>query len=125
MPGGDRTGPRGLGTRTGRALGYCAGYDVPGSTYGPGFGYGRGGGRGMAWGSGRGRGYGRGWGYREPIYPPIMPPTQIYPSRVPLEPMDRLAMLKQEKSYLESEVKGIGNALEDISKRIEELEKKE
>jgi hypothetical protein len=34
-------------------------------------------------------------------------------------------MLKQEKSYLESELKGIGNALEDISKSIEELEKKE
>ena len=125
MPGGDRTGPRGLGARTGRVLGYCAGYDAPGSAYGPGFGYGRGGGRGMAWNSGRGRGYGRGWGYREPIYPPIIHTAPVYTSRTPIEPVDRLTMLKQEKTYLESEVKGISNALEDITKRIEELEQKE
>jgi len=30
MPGGDRTGPMGLGPMTGRAAGYCAGYPVPG-----------------------------------------------------------------------------------------------
>ncbi|MCK4238634.1 MAG: DUF5320 domain-containing protein, partial [Candidatus Lokiarchaeota archaeon] len=28
MPGGDRTGPGGLGPMTGRALGYCAGYST-------------------------------------------------------------------------------------------------
>ena len=125
MPGGNRTGPRGLGARTGRALGYCEGFNAPGYAYGPGFGYGGGGRRGMVWGSGRGRGYGHGWAYREPVYPPIMPTVSAYTSRVPLEPADKLAMLKQEKSYLESELKGIGNAIEDISKSIEELEKKE
>ena len=31
MPGGDGTGPLGLGPMTGRATGYCAGYPVPGS----------------------------------------------------------------------------------------------
>lgn len=126
MPGGDRTGPRGLGTRTGRGLGYCAGYDFPGSAYGPGFGYGRGRGRGIA--RDYGRGYGRGWGYREPFYalpPPIVHGSPVYASRVPLEPVDRLTMLKQEKEYLESELKGIGNAIDDITKSIEELEKKE
>jgi len=30
MPGGDGTGPMGLGPMTGRAAGYCAGYPVPG-----------------------------------------------------------------------------------------------
>ncbi|MHB0878209.1 MAG: DUF5320 domain-containing protein [Anaerolineae bacterium] len=30
MPRGDRTGPEGMGPRTGRAAGFCAGYDVPG-----------------------------------------------------------------------------------------------
>jgi hypothetical protein len=30
MPGGDRTGPRGLGPMTGRRGGYCAGYELPG-----------------------------------------------------------------------------------------------
>ena len=30
MPRGDRTGPAGLGSMTGRAAGFCAGYSVPG-----------------------------------------------------------------------------------------------
>jgi len=62
MPGGDRTGPMGMGSMTGRAAGYCAGYPVPGfmnPVGGRGFGgggWGRGGG-----GGGWGRGGGRGW----------------------------------------------------------------
>ncbi|MBN2473099.1 MAG: DUF5320 domain-containing protein [Pirellulales bacterium] len=60
MPGGDRTGPMGMGPMTGRAAGYCAGSPVPGFLNAPGgqaFG-GRGmGGRGMG---GRGR---RNWYY--------------------------------------------------------------
>ena len=126
MPRGNKTGPRGLGARTGRGLGYCAGNEFPGSVYGPGSGYGRR--RGIGLGYGRGRGYGRGWAYRGPNYPfphQIIPIAPIYASRAPLEPSDKLAMLKQEKTYLESELKGIGNAIEDISKSIEELEKKE
>ena len=53
MPGGDGTGPAGMGPMTGRAAGYCAGYAAPGSVN-PTFGRGSGG-----WG--RGRGGGRGW----------------------------------------------------------------
>ena len=30
MPRGDHTGPVGYGPKTGRAAGYCAGYDMPG-----------------------------------------------------------------------------------------------
>ena len=30
MPRGDRTGPEGFGPMTGRAAGYCGGYDEPG-----------------------------------------------------------------------------------------------
>lgn len=30
MPGGDRTGPVGMGPRTGRGAGFCAGYGIPG-----------------------------------------------------------------------------------------------
>ncbi|MCL7454966.1 MAG: DUF5320 domain-containing protein, partial [Anaerolineae bacterium] len=41
MPAGDRTGPRGMGPRTGRAAGYCAGYSAPGwANPGPGRGLG-------------------------------------------------------------------------------------
>jgi len=47
MPGGDGTGPQGLGSMTGRAAGYCAGYTSPGFANpvpGRGFGMGFGGG---------------------------------------------------------------------------------
>lgn len=59
MPRGDRTGPEGEGPRTGRALGFCAGYEQPGFASPPGRGLGRGfrGGR----GGGRGRRQGRGF----------------------------------------------------------------
>ncbi len=118
MPGGDRTGPRGLGSRTGRGLGYCAGYDTPGYIKGPGMGLGRG------WGRGGGFGYGRGWGYRAPIYAPVYTPfpTDIIPRSTP---ENQLTLLKQEKEYLESQIDGMNSAIADISKRIEELEKKE
>lgn len=53
MPRGDGTGPQGMGPMTGRAAGYCAGYNTPGfASPGPGRGYGRGGGRGYGWGRG-------------------------------------------------------------------------
>ncbi len=126
MPGGDRTGPRGLGSRTGRGFGYCAGYDTPGYTKGPGMGLGGGWGRGRGIGYGRGFGYGggRGWGYRAPIYTPIYNP---YPTDIITKatPETQLNMLKQEKEYIESQVNGMNSAIADISKRIEELEKQE
>lgn len=62
MPRGDGTGPAGAGPMSGRAAGYCAGFQVPGFTNpipvaGAGFGRGRGFG-------GRGGGGGRGWRHR-------------------------------------------------------------
>jgi len=52
MPAGDRTGPMGMGPMTGRAAGFCAGYDAPGYANPiPGRGF---------WGRGW-RGGGRGW----------------------------------------------------------------
>ncbi len=60
MPGGDHTGPLGQGPQTGRAAGYCAGYDMPGYMNPiPGYGLGMGRGRGGGWGGG-----GRGWRHR-------------------------------------------------------------
>jgi hypothetical protein len=135
MPRGDGTGPAGLGPRTGRGLGYCAGYDTPGYTKGPGMGLGRGWGggrgrgrwygygRGMGWGRGWGRGYGVWGGYGAPYYDPSLVPVPAYAP--PATSADQLTMLKQEKDYMESELKGIQDALGDISKRIDELEKSE
>ena len=69
MPGGNGKGPAGAGSKTGRAMGICAGFKVPGyanpdSRQGRGMGIGRGG-RGR--GSGRGRGFnGAGGSYSVP-----------------------------------------------------------
>ncbi|MFX0072259.1 MAG: DUF5320 domain-containing protein [Candidatus Hermodarchaeota archaeon] len=132
MPGGDGTGPGGLGPRTGRALGYCAGYDTPGYTKGPGMGLGRkfGRGRGQWFGYGRGLGWRKGgwggyegiWGYSAPVYSTPLVPTPAY--MPPTTPESQLNMLKQEKDYLEAEMKGMTDAINDIAKRIAELESK-
>ena len=68
MPGGDGTGPGGMGPMTGRAAGYCAGYGMPGfmnpiagGGYGGYGGWGRGYG---AWGAGFRGGRGRRGGGR-------------------------------------------------------------
>ncbi|WP_434075985.1 DUF5320 domain-containing protein [Moorella naiadis (nom. illeg.)] len=60
MPRGDRTGPWGLGPRTGRGAGYCNGFPVPGFMN-PAFGFGRGLGRGRGLGLGLGRRWGLGF----------------------------------------------------------------
>ena len=60
MPRGDRTGPNGAGSRTGRGLGFCNGNGVAGfqnNGFGRGFGVCRGFGRGQ-----RLNGFGRGFG---------------------------------------------------------------
>ncbi len=67
MPGGDRTGPRGMGSRTGRAAGYCTGNDMPGyanTNQRGGFGRRARGGYGRGFGGGFGVGFGRGGGAR-------------------------------------------------------------
>jgi len=58
MPFGDRTGPWGLGPMTGRRMGYCSGFPVPGFMN-PGYGFGRG----FWFGAWFGRGFGRGLGF--------------------------------------------------------------
>jgi hypothetical protein len=118
MPGGDRTGPWGMGPMTGRRAGYCAGYDAPGfanPAYG---GYGRGWGRGWA-GRGYGRGGGRGWRNRyyatgRPGWMDYGPPPWGYAA--PPAPEQELEGLKREADWLKGQ-------LDAISQRIEELEK--
>ena len=104
MPRGDRTGPTGLGPMTGRGLGYCAGYPVPGfMNPGPGFGLGRG------WGRGFGRGFGwrRFWGYPYGGYP--------------YQPYQPQITKKEEKEMLEDEVVGLEEELKAIKARLSEL----
>lgn len=119
MPRGDRTGPMGQGPMTGRRAGFCAGYESPGFTN-PVPGYGRGMGYGRGFGYGRGMGYGRGgggWGWRNRFYATGVPGgyASPVPPAYPVDKDQELAMLKNE----ESDLRG---ALDDIRKRIEELE---
>lgn len=98
MPGGDRTGPLGAGPRTGRGMGYCSGYNLPGyasqtADLRSRFGIGRGGG-------------GRGW--RNRFYA-----TGI-PGWVPPTPEQESANLKAQADSLKAQ-------LEAIQKRIESL----
>ncbi|HIJ72289.1 MAG TPA: DUF5320 domain-containing protein [Planctomycetes bacterium] len=125
MPGGDGTGPAGMGPMTGRAAGFCAGYQVPGYMNPVG-------GRGYwGWGRGfRGGGWGRrnwyhatglpGWqrgGYGMPAWGGAVSPytyggAQAAPGITAQQELDGL---KGQAEYLE-------DALEGVKKRIEELE---
>lgn len=110
MPGGDRTGPFGMGPMTGRAAGFCAGYPVAGYANFAG-------GRGMGYGY---RGRGRGWrnryaagaanwadmGFRFPAGP-----------AADISAEAELDDYKQQAEYLK-------NTLEQINQRIDQLEKK-
>ena len=95
-------------------------YDTQGFARGPGMGRGRG--RGRARGFGYGRGHG--WGYNFPTYTPTYIP---YSSRIvqKISPENQLTVLKQEKEFLELEMKGMKSAIDDISKRITDFEKEE
>ena len=119
MPGGDRTGPRGMGPMTGRRAGYCAGYEAPVfASPAPGRGYGRGGSPG--WGYGRGGG-GRGWRNRfyaagrpfrarsdyGPAWDYGPPPTE-----------------EQEMETLKREAEWLQGQLDAVSQRIGELKGK-
>jgi hypothetical protein len=115
MPFGNRTGPLGLGPMSGRGMGYCAGYGAPGyMNPAPGRGFGRGG-WGRGWGRGFGRGRGRGFGWRSPGWgPPGW--GAPYGSYAPAyAPEDEATTLKDQAKYFEE-------ALEDIKKRLEEIE---
>ena len=113
MPRGDGTGPQGQGPMTGRAAGFCAGYDAPGFAN---TGWGRG---------GRGRGGRGGFGNRNRYRATGMTGRQrgdmgspmgfqAEPFAAPTREQDIEAM-KRQMEYLEG-------AAGDLRKRIEELE---
>ena len=110
MPGGDGTGPAGMGSMTGRAAGYCAGYPAPGYASSiPGGGRGGYGlGRGFGRGRGRGFGLGRGFGWRAYPYPTYQAAPEI--------------TQKQEADMLKGEAKALQEEMRLITERIKSLE---
>lgn len=115
MPSGNGTGPAGTGPMTGRAAGFCAGYQSPGYMNPVG---GRGYfGRGRGFG---GRGGGRGW--RNQFYATGLPgwarggfgPRQgLTPAQTAEQELEDL---KQQAEFLQGD-------LSQINKRIEQVEK--
>jgi len=121
MPRGDRTGPWGMGPRTGGGFGYCSGYPMPGfaNPDNPRGGGGGCGGRGWGRGFGRGGGFGRGrWAYG---YPPAMVPYAEYPAYAPYYPEPYKPTADEEKSYLEKLSKSLEEQLGEIKARMKEL----
>ena len=128
MPGGDRTGPLGAGPMTGRGVGICAGYDVPGymnPSFGRGFGYGRGRGFGRGFqGGGRGwrhqyyatglPGWARGYAYPYP-HPAVFPVSPGTATSAKTAQGEELAYLKEQATYFKE-------ALGDIESRVKELQ---
>ena len=115
MPWGDRTGPLGQGPRTGRGLGYCAGYDSPGYTRGTPAGRGYGLGRGW-FGRGRGFGFGRGFGWRW-NWP--WPSSTATPSESTTENAGtaELSAMKDELNSLKSAVEGLLNRIAALTEK--------
>jgi len=99
MPRGDGTGPNGQGPMTGRGMGYCAGFEVPGFMNPVGF----------RRGFGRGMGFGRGFRAR----------TFMQPIAQPIQP--QVITETQEKQFLETELKEIEAEKQEIEKRLKEL----
>lgn len=106
MPQGNQTGPMGQGSRTGRQLGVCSGYDSPG--YAKGFGSGMRKGSGKEMGFGRGLGNGRGRGFRNAI--------RSFSQMPSLSKQDELTTLK-------SEADALRRSQDAVQKKISELEK--
>ena len=122
MPGGDRTGPMGMGPMTGRRAGHCAGCATPGFVNGPGRGFG---------GGGRGRGRGR----RNTFYATGVPGWQRAAWGGPAFGLGVWANAPggavaapptmtrdQELDVLRQQAQSLTGTLEEIRRRIDELD---
>ena len=112
MPAGNRTGPQGMGPRTGRAAGYCAGNDRPGyANQGFGRGFGRGmfgrrafGGRGFRnWFHGTGQPGWMGYGAYPGAYPTAAP--------VSMTPEQEQDELKAQEAWLQEQLDAVRGQL--------------
>lgn len=133
MSHGDRKGPTGQGSKTGRAMGYCSGNDNPGHMTGipagAARGAGRGAGRGMSQGAGRGAcrgfrcrrnsGFGRGGGFAaRGEYP-----GHYYPATAQTRAESNVDILENRISSLKQELETLMESLK--SQRSQERDEKE
>jgi len=104
MPGGDGTGPMGMGPMSGRGAGFCGGFGVPGSAN-PVMGRGRG---------GRGRGLGRMfWAAGVPVWARLGWGALSYAFGPPTPEVER-ETLKQQMGAMEAQLDAIKRRLEEL-----------
>ena len=114
MPGGDGTGPMGMGPMTGRAMGYCAGYPMPGyMNPSPGRSwFGRGGGRGR-----RHRYYATGLpGGARTAYDYPAFGGRVFPYGPELTAKEEMDMLKDQAQALKQQMKDIQGHISTLEK---------
>jgi len=104
MPGGDRTGPNGMGPMTGRRMGHCSGIATPNFTGNVQRGMGRG-----VYCRNLGKEMGR--GYVNNSYPPNDNIPAAYDA-------------KTEKAFLENEVRILSTQLESLKSKLSEFSDK-
>lgn len=112
MPGGNRTGPMGRGPMSGRAAGYCAGYDVPGSANPV---------SGRRFGLGWGGGWGRERRHRHWFHATGFPGWARFTYPPPWEAVPMTE--EQEAEDLQAQAKGLQEQLDAINQRVSELGK--
>jgi Family of unknown function (DUF5320) len=105
MPSGDRTGPMGQGSRTGKSLGLCLGYNSPGYVKG----FGNGMRRGFSFGSSNG--FGRRLG------------RMFWQGYGSANPWQQTMSREDEINMLKSQVEALNRTHAKIDMRIGELEK--
>lgn len=88
MPRGDGTGPAGQGPRTGRGMGYCTGFGIPGFMN-----------------SGFGRGFGRGAAFRAGFSQPMVQPSFATEADEKKILQENLEILKEEMKEMEKRLK--------------------
>jgi hypothetical protein len=102
---------------TGRAAGFCAGFDAPGyANPAPG-------GRGLGAGYGRGRGFGGGGhGWRNRFYATGLPGWARYGAYAPPEDSPAQAEPEREKRALKNQVKALQWQIDMVNNRLAEIE---
>lgn len=113
MPWGDGTGPLGLGPMTGRRVGYCSGFPVPGYLNPvPGFAF------------SRGRGFR--WYWRRLLLgvqtTSTISRTRFVPEELKLSKEEQRKILEEERKAIREEIKELKEELNTIEVRLKELE---
>jgi len=119
MPRGDSTGPMGMGPRTGRAAGFCAGFEMPGYTNntgrrGPGMGFGH-----VANLGGRGGGFRRRNRFFTAGVPGRAQFGRFAASFQQADPETEKQELKSQAEYLQSEMDAIKRRLDGLNAKAQ------